>query len=76
VKQIGLLAKPVDRAPKRFAAFVGVVFLPGVLIFSLTCFILTSKIVASIMLVFAAWRAFLAFAQAAIFTASLTGLKG
>jgi hypothetical protein len=40
------------RCQKGFAAFAGVIFLSGVLIF-LTGFILTSKVAASIMLMFA-----------------------
>lgn len=61
VKQAGLKSKPVDRAPKRFAAFVGLVFLAAILTATLTGFALTAKIIAGVLVVFAALESLLGF---------------
>jgi len=61
VKQTGLKPKPVDRAPKRFAAFVGIVFLAAILAATLTGHALTAKIIAGVLVVFAALESLLGF---------------
>jgi len=61
VKQLGLKIKPVDRAPKRFAAFMGVAFLSLILIVALAQFVLLSKAIAVILLIFASLESFAGF---------------
>jgi hypothetical protein len=61
VKHLGIKNKPVDRAPKRFAAIVGFVFLALILITLLTHFVLTSQVLAVVVLAFASLEAFVGF---------------
>ncbi|WP_295670750.1 DUF4395 domain-containing protein, partial [uncultured Mucilaginibacter sp.] len=61
VKQLSLTPKPVDRAPKRFASFMGVAFLFLVLISFLSNFILLSKVIAGTMIIFASLESFAGF---------------
>ncbi|BAU54701.1 DUF4395 domain-containing protein [Mucilaginibacter gotjawali] len=61
VKQLSLKPKPVDRAPKRFASFMGVAFLFLVLISFLSNFIVLSKVIAGIMIIFASLESFAGF---------------
>jgi hypothetical protein len=61
VKQLGVKPKPVDRAPKRFAAFVGIVFLSAILAASFTEFVIATKIIAGVLIVFAGLESFLGF---------------
>jgi len=61
VKQLGLKTKPVDRAPKRFAAFMGVTFVSFILIAGLTHYMLLSKVIAGILIVFASLESFAGF---------------
>jgi hypothetical protein len=61
VKQIGLKNKPVDRAPKRFAAFMGVFFLASILLLAISGLPVTSKIVSALVVIFAALESFLGF---------------
>jgi hypothetical protein len=61
VKQFGLKNKPVDRAPKRFAAFVGVIFLAGILITRFVSLTLESNILIVILIVFASLESFMGF---------------
>jgi len=61
VKQLGFKSKPADRAPKRFASFMGVAFLVLVLISFFTKFILLSKVIAGVMILFASLESFAGF---------------
>jgi magnesium-transporting ATPase (P-type) len=61
VKQLGLKNKPVDRAPKRFASFMGVAFLVFALISFFTQYILLSKVIAGTMIIFASLESFAGF---------------
>ncbi|OCX53718.1 hypothetical protein BEL04_05340 [Mucilaginibacter sp. PPCGB 2223] len=61
VKQAGAKPKPVARAPKKFAALVGLLFLSLTLIAFLITFILVAKLLASVVLVFASLEAFAGF---------------
>jgi|HubBroStandDraft_2_1064218.scaffolds.fasta_scaffold37209_2 hypothetical protein len=61
VKIFSIPVKPVDRAPKRFAAGVGFVFSLAILILSFTPYILEAGIVAGILILFAFLEAFFAF---------------
>jgi hypothetical protein len=60
-KQLDIKPKPVDRAPKRFAAFLGVAFLLAVAILSATGFSTAATVLAGVMVVFAALESFVAF---------------
>ena len=61
VKQAGLKSRPVDRAPKRFAAFVGIVFLTAILIACIIHQIGFSKILAGVIIIFASLESFAGF---------------
>ncbi|MDR3695114.1 DUF4395 domain-containing protein [Mucilaginibacter sp.] len=61
VKQLSIKPKPVDRAPKRFASFMGVAFLSLVLLSFASNFILLSKVIACIMIPFASLESFAGF---------------
>jgi hypothetical protein len=61
VRALSIPAKPVDRAPKRFAAGVGFLFCLSILILSLTPYRLAAGILAGILLLFASLEAFFAF---------------
>ncbi|HZY37939.1 MAG TPA: DUF4395 domain-containing protein [Mucilaginibacter sp.] len=61
VRQAGLTPNPVDRAPKRFAAFMGIVFLSAILVLSLAGFVLSAKIIAAVLVLFASLESFLGF---------------
>lgn len=53
--------KPVDRAPKRFAAIVGVIFSVSILVLSVANFSFPAQILAAILSIFAALEAFVGF---------------
>jgi len=61
IKKMGIPYKPVDRAPKRFAAFVGLLFSIAILVFSLLDFENTSLVLAGILVVFATLEAVIGF---------------
>ncbi len=61
VKQIGLKNKPVDRAPKRFAAFMGLAFVAIILLMWLLNFTLPAKSIAVLVAVFASLESFFGF---------------
>jgi len=61
VKQLSLKRKPVDRAPKRFAAYIGLGFLILIVITSLTNLILESKILSGVIILFASLESFVGF---------------
>jgi len=61
VKQVGLKPKPVDRAPKRFAAFMGLIFLSTILALLLAGQPMLAKIIAAILIIFASLESFLGF---------------
>lgn len=61
VKQIGLKNKPVDRAPKRFAAFMGLSFIAIILAVWLLNFTLLAKSIAVLVAVFASLESFFGF---------------
>jgi hypothetical protein len=53
VKQFHITNKPVDRAPKRFAAGVGLVFSAAILITLMLDLITTSKLITAVLILFA-----------------------
>jgi hypothetical protein len=61
VKQFGFKTKPVDRAPKRFAAFVGLVFFTAILILSALGFSLAGGLLTGVLIVFASLESFAGF---------------
>jgi len=61
VKQLGIKPKPVDRAPKRFASFMGVAFLILVLISYFSNYVLLSKVISGVMIIFASLESFAGF---------------
>jgi len=61
VKQAGLKSRPVDRAPKRFAAFVGIVFLTAILIACVIHQVGFSRILAGVIIIFASLESFAGF---------------
>jgi hypothetical protein len=61
VKQLGLKNKPVDRAPKRFAAFVGLIFLTFILVTALLKLVIFPRMIAGILVVFASLESFAGF---------------
>jgi len=75
VKRLGIKNKPVDRAPKRFAAIVGFIFLAAVLITLLAHLILLSLILTTVLIVFALLEAFVGFCAGCYMYSLLKGLK-
>lgn len=61
IKQFNIKNKPVDRAPKRFAAGVGVIFTVGILILTFMALNTTVLIVTSALLLFAFLESFVGF---------------
>jgi len=53
--------KPVDRAPKRFAAFMGLVFVAIITLSLLTGLITLAKVALAILMIFAALESFAGF---------------
>jgi hypothetical protein len=53
--------KPVDRAPKRFAAFIGLSFMVMILLALLTGFITTAKVLLVVIFIFAALESLAGF---------------
>ena len=58
---MGIAFKPVDRAPKRFAAFVGVLFSSSILIFSILDYETLALALATILGLFATLEAVIGF---------------
>lgn len=61
VKLFNITNKPVDRAPKRFAAFVGLSFMVMILLALLTGFINTAKVLLIVIIIFAALESLAGF---------------
>jgi hypothetical protein len=61
IKQVKIKNKPVGRAPKRFAAGVGMVFMAATLIAVFLNFIIAANSLASVIVLFAFLEAFLSF---------------
>ena len=61
IKQFNIKNKPTDRAPKRFAAGVGLLFTAGILILTLLNLTTAVLIVTSVLILFAFLEAFLGF---------------
>jgi len=61
VKQANLKPKPVDRAPKRFATFVGLVFLAAILIAHITDNLLVARLINAVLILFAALESLAGF---------------
>jgi hypothetical protein len=61
IKQLNIKNKPTDRAPKRFAAGVGLVFATGILILVLLHASILKIVVTSVLLLFAFLEAFVGF---------------
>ncbi|MGZ3750327.1 MAG: DUF4395 domain-containing protein [Mucilaginibacter sp.] len=61
IKMFVIPNKPVERAPKRFAALAGFIFALSILVLSLTNITLPAKIVAALLFVFASLEAFAGF---------------
>lgn len=75
VKRLGIKNKPTDRGPKRFAAMVGSVFLTAILISVFAHCILTSQILTTVLIAFAALEAFVGFCAGCYVYSILKGLK-
>ena len=61
IKQFNIKNKPVDRAPKRFAAGVGAIFTVGILILTFMALNTTVFIATSVLLLFAFLESFVGF---------------
>ncbi len=61
IKQIGIKNKPTDRAPKRFAAGVGLVFAVAILVFLLLNLTIVSIALAVVIAIFAFLESFVGF---------------
>ncbi len=61
IKLFKISNKLVDRAPKRFAAFVGLSFMVMILLALLTGFITTAKVLLGILMIFAALESLAGF---------------
>lgn len=61
IKVFSIKNKPVDRAPKRFAAFVGVVFSAAILVTSILEITYIVNILAGVLILFAALESFFGF---------------
>ncbi len=61
INQFKIKNKPTDRAPKRFAAGVGLMFTMGILILTLLDLNITTLIVTSVLLLFAFLESFIGF---------------
>jgi len=61
VRRLSIPNRPVDRAPKRFAALVGFLFLTGILVLSVFHLTLAAEILAGVLLIFACLEAFVRF---------------
>jgi len=61
IRRLSIPNRPVDRAPKRFAALVGFLFLTTILVLSLLRLHVAAIVVAAILLIFASLEAFARF---------------
>jgi hypothetical protein len=61
IKVLQIKNKPVDRAPKRFAAFIGLSFMVMILLALLTGFINTAKVLLTVLMMFAALESLAGF---------------
>jgi hypothetical protein len=61
IKQIKIKNKPTDRAPKRFAAGVGLVFVIAILTLTLLHLFLASSVLAYVIVLFAFLESFIGF---------------
>jgi hypothetical protein len=61
IKQLKIKNKPTDRAPKRFAAGVGLIFTIGILILALLHLGTATVIVTAVLLIFAFLESFVGF---------------
>jgi hypothetical protein len=61
IKQLKIRNKPTDRAPKRFAAGVGLIFTIGILILALLHLNTATIVVTAVLLVFAFLESFVGF---------------
>jgi hypothetical protein len=61
IKQLNIKNKPVDRAPKRFAAGVGLVFVLAILICSLSGLTILPLLLSIVLVFFATLESFLGF---------------
>ncbi|WP_448698513.1 DUF4395 domain-containing protein [Mucilaginibacter sp. AW1-3] len=61
VKRAGVKGKPTDRAPKRFAAIIGLVFVAGILIAWTFQLLHTSQVLTGVLIIFASLESFAGF---------------
>jgi hypothetical protein len=61
IRRLSIANRPVDRAPKRFAAWIGFLFLTGIFVLSVFQLGLAAEIVAGVLLIFAFLEAFVGF---------------
>ena len=61
VRRLSIPNRPVDRAPKRFAAWVGFLFLTAIFLLSVFQLGLAAEIVAGVLVIFAFLEAFVRF---------------
>jgi Domain of unknown function (DUF4395) len=58
IRRLSIPNRPVDRAPKRFAALIGFLFITAILVLSLLRLNLAAEILAGVLLIFASLEAF------------------
>lgn len=75
VKQFKFKNKPVDRAPKRFAAIVGVIFSTLILVALIADLVTISKIITVVLIAFAALESFVGFCAGCYVYSLLKRLK-
>jgi hypothetical protein len=68
IRKLSIPNRPVDRAPKRFAALVGFLFLMAILVLAIFRLNVAAEILAFILLIFASLEAFARFCAAATST--------
>jgi hypothetical protein len=61
IRRLSISNRPVDRAPKRFAALTGFLFLMAIIVLSVFRLKIAAEILASVLLIFASLEAFARF---------------
>ena len=75
IKQFNVKNKPVDRAPKRFAAGIGAIFTVSILILSFMALNTTVFIVTSVLLLFAFLESFVGFCAGCYVSSALNTIS-
>jgi hypothetical protein len=61
IRKLSIPNRPVDRAPKRFAALIGLLFLMAILVLAVLRLSVAAEILAFVLLIFASLEAFARF---------------